>query len=306
MKRFFCIGFVVLFVLMLTAGAVERPRSTGPVLPTRDSLLDPMGGAPGIGVLPLLGYKAILQLQGLYYPMGLGISTLGDRIYYVEEYDYYIHLLFNKKIKPLGPASPFPHCLRMRGSLYIGDVYGGIYKIDDQNNSTLLGYDQYGDDVSALDVDLATGAIYFVTNYMIDGYNTWTGLYKLPASAAPEEAILLDWWNNGPCFGLVIKGDLIYTTDYYAQSVWICDKDGDNWSEVLPGFSGPTGLDFDSMGNMFVAEWDGGSVAAIKAGTTAIGRIAYGFSTPYYLQADAANSIYLTDMYAGKIWKLKK
>jgi hypothetical protein len=304
MKRFLCIGFVVVFVLALTAGAIEPPRSTGPRHPTAGKITAPKVGIPG--PVGLLGYKASIQIGGLYYPNGIGVSTQGDRIYFAQQTDSDLYCLFNKKLKTIPSVSPWPHSLRMRGSLYVGDAYGGIFRVDDQNNSTLLGYDYYGDDVAALDVDLATGAVYFVTNYWFDDYNTWSGLYKLPASAAPEEAALLSWWYDAPCWGLIVKGDVIYTTDYWADSVWICDKYGESWSEVLTGLYGPTGLDFDSLGNMFVAEWDGGSVAAVKAGTTAIGRIGYGFDSPYYLQVDGRNSVYLTDMYAELIWKLKK
>jgi hypothetical protein len=326
---------VIFCVLALTAGSVLAQRSNGPergfgsreataskrvltpgkaqtqmrpledrgsgvaVHPPAGLLTSPPAGAPSIDTF--LGYQASLQAS-VYYPVGVGVSYKGERIYLTEDYEDYVYYLMNGSLKTYGYVGYELHALRNRGSLYAGTAYGDLYKISPGGDVQLIGWDHYGDDVAALDVDAATGAVYFIANFDY----AWTGLYKLPAGASAKEAILLAWWLDYPCWGIAVKGNKIFTTDYYDGSVYTCDKNGDHWEKVLWGFNGPTDLGFDKLGNLFVAEWDGGSIARVRAGSTKVARIAEGLSRPYYLEVDGLNRVTLTDYYGWAVWRLWK
>ncbi len=255
----------------------------------------------------LLGYHASLQQSNLYYPMGIGVSYRGDRTYFTEVDDCDVYLLYNRQYKTYLHVDWYAGPIRNRGNLYFtasDNGYGDIYKIGPGANEEWIGWGGYGCDwISAIDVDMVTGNVYFIMNC---DYDYWTMLYVLPAKDFGGEAILLDEWYGEPCWGLAVKGNKIYSTDYYSGSVWVCDKYGDNWEEILYGFNGPTDLGFDKQGNLFVAEWSGGNVARVRAGSTNIGRIAVGLSSPYYLELDGLGQIFLTDYYAGTIWKFWK
>jgi hypothetical protein len=252
-----------------------------------------------------LGYQASLHLDGLYYPMGIGVSWRGDTILFTQGYSsgnvYWHH---DKTIDAIPTPESYLRVCRERGALYVGSGYGEVYKVVDRQYVTYLGEDWYGDDIAALDVDMATGAVYFVTNYYGYDYD-WSGLYKL--SPNTTEAILIDSWWDEPCWGLAVKGNYLYITDYYNDSVWKTPKKGGPWTEIVFDLDGPTDICFDKLGNMFVAEYRGGSIARVKAGGAHdIVRIATGFYSPYYLQLDGSNNIYFTDYNMGQIWKLRK
>jgi hypothetical protein len=260
-------------------------------------------GTDGVLITTQFGYKAKLWSYGLNYVDGIGVSQRGDSVYYDDDYGYYVYRDRNHKVTGIPVAPTLLHAMRLRGALYVGTEHGDIFKLDPANGVTFAGYDIYGDDVAGLDVDTETGTVYFVTNYYY-GYGYWTGLYKLPSNT--NQAILLDNWEDAPSWGLAVKGSHIYVSDYYYGEVWRTDKNGDYWERYASDLWGPTDICFDTTGNLFVAEWDDGSVAVVKAVTQVLGRIAYGFFTPYYLQLDKLNAIYLADCYAGEIWKLWK
>jgi DNA-binding beta-propeller fold protein YncE len=343
MKRRILVVLAVLCVLLLTAGFVpaqDQARQKNPLLdkgtgeylppqysgdpinPRLDRMLPgakqarnqsglhhppqlkgPVGPADAVVITTQFGYKAKLWSYGLYYPAGIGVSQRGDSIYYDDDYGGYVYRDRNHSVTAIPVAPTYLHAMRLRGALYVGTGYGDIYKLDPAMGVTFAGYDIYGDDVAGLDVDTETGVVYFVTNYFDSSYE-WTGLYKLPPNTT--EAILLAWWYDEPAWGLAVRGSYIYVSDYYYNEVWRTDKNATGWQLYAWDLWGPTDICFDSAGNLVVAEWDSGSVAVIKARTGQVGRIAYGFYSPYYLQLDKSDAIYLTDFDAGEIWRLWK
>ena len=284
-----------------TALALGQPSLIHPPLNTKAV------SAP-IPITTQLGYQASLQLGGLYYPSGIGVSWRGDTILFAQDegsgnvYWHHDHI-----IDAIPTPTSYLHAARERGAFYVGSYYGEVYKVVDRQYVSLRGWDEYGDDIAALDVDLATGTVYFTTNYYDGGYGEyWTGLYALPKNTS--SAILMDWWWDEPCWGIAVKGNFLYITDYYNDSIWKYPKQVQYgpWLEFVFGLDGPTDICFDKLGNMFVAEWGGGSIARVKAGSYNIVRIASGLISPYYLQLDGSDNIYFTDYDMGAIWKLKK
>jgi hypothetical protein len=354
MRRKIQVLWVVLCILSLMAGTVlaqgkadpnrklkvRMPAASGAVQGQKPPSHPPLKKDAvnnGVVITTQLGYKAGLLLDNLYYPTGIGVSTRGDSIFFTQEntqensfgstnltqedsivsnvYWHHDHTITTIPI----PADYLQAC-RVRGALYVGSGYGEVFKVVDRQYVTYLGDDYYGDYIAALDVDLATGTVYFVVNYyngVPDGYEYWSGLYKLPRNSTT--AILMDEWYDEPCWGLAVKGNLLYITDYVNDSIWTYPKKGGDWNEIVFDLDGPTDIGFDKLGNMFVAEWDGGSIARVKAGSWNGGtvptlkagsqnivRIASGFYSPFYLQLDGYNNIYFTDNYMGQIWKLRK
>jgi hypothetical protein len=326
MRRKIQVLLVVLCILSLMAGTVlaqgkadpsrklkvRMPAASVAVQGQKTPSHPPLNKkAPTAGFLPAittqLGYQASLHLEGLYYPMGIGVSWRGDTILFTQaEGSGNVYWHHDHTIDAIPTPESYLNVCRERGALYVGTAYGDVYKVVDRQYVTYLGEDWFGDDIDALDVDMATGTVYFVTNYW-DSYwgEYWSGLYKLPPNTT--EAILLDDWYDEPCWGLAVKGNLLYITDYVNDSIWTYPKKGGDWTEIVFDLDGPMDICFDKLGNMFVAEWDGGSIARVKAGGTHdIVRIASGFEYPFYLQLDGSNNIYFTDYWAGQIWKLRK
>ena len=263
--------------------------------------------APTPLVTGLLGYHAGLQYSGLYDPYGIAVSYRGDRIYFTEYDDSDVYLLYNKQYKTYLDIDWYAGPIRNRGNLYFtaSDYgYGDIYRIGPEGKVQPLGWAGYGCDyISAIDVDLATGAVYFTMNC---GESDWSGLFVLLPRDFGGEATLLDWWYGDPCYGLAVKGNKIYTTSYWYDTVWVCDKWAEDWDLFLSGFDGPCDLGFDKLGNLFVAEWDGGSVARVRPGSANVARIAVGLYDPYYLEIDGLNRVFVSDTHAGNIWMFWK
>ncbi len=309
-------GFIKARSSVVSAAAKHRGTpglhpASAPALSSGKPALREPGPATTLGASPitgLLGYHASLQQSGLYYPTGIGVSYKGDRIYFTEYDDCDVLMLYNREYKTYVHVGWYPGPVRNRGNLYsaISNYYSDIYKIGPGGYDQWIGWAGYDcpyDYLSAIDVDMKTGDVYFTMNC---SYWDWTGLYVLPAKDFGGEAYLLDSWYYDRCWGLAVKGNKIYTTSYEYGSVYVCDKYGENWDEILNGFSGPTDLGFDKLGNLFVAEWDGGSVARVRAGSTNVARIAVGLHSPYYLELDGLGRVFVSDYYGGGIWMFWK
>jgi hypothetical protein len=293
----------------LAVAAQHAPRSkSDPRLPGHVRPPAPSNASNGFpAVTTYLGYKASLLDSGIPYPNGIAASYRGDRVYLTIWDDPDVYLNYLRQWTSYVFVTYDLTNIRNRGSLYVATDWGGIFGISAGGVLTYLGYDWYDDEVGGMDVDLATGTVYFVTNYYDYVYDYyWTGLYKLKPGASPHEAELLDWWYDYPSWGLAVKGNRIFTTDYYSNAVYSCDKEGTDWDMFLNGFDGPFDLCFDKSGNLFVAEWDGGSVARVRAGKASIARIATGMETGNCLEVDGRGEVFVTDYYGGTIWKLFK
>lgn len=298
MTRKLGIVLLVLCVLLLSAGFLPAKDTPGSKKPPTDRQIP----RTKISVQTKPGYRAGLLFDNLYYPAGIGVSARGDCVVHTE-WDSYIYMNLQGLNSVIDTGSDELHVLRYRGGgIYAGDVYGSVWKSDDRNTAAYLGSEYYGDDICGLDVDPMSGAVWFITNWE-DGY-WWSGLWKLMPGST--DAILVDSWEDEPGWGLAVKGDNIYVSDWYGDSVWKYNKPTGNWYEILFGFEGPTDIGFDSAGNMYVAEYGGGNLAMVKNGSTKINRIAWGFYEPYYLELDQYGNIYLTDYGTWQIWKIRK
>jgi len=300
MKRCFQVGFVVLVVLALTAGAVpaQVQKNSGHMPPHRGQSV-----AYKSKVTTYLGYRAAVMAEGLYYPDAIAVSSRGDSIYFGEGGSGDIFRLLNQKIASTPVSFDDVEVARLRNAFYVGDDYGEIYKLGPAGKyqhqaSTPAPFDVY---VSGLDIDPVSGAIYYVVNSW-DDYES--ALFKLPAGS--DTPIYLDSWEEDPSWGLAVKGKYLYVTDYYSDSLWSFSLESGDWEEIVTGLGGPTDICFDKLGNLFVAGYSDGTIYRIKAGTWAVSTIADGLYEPFRLQLDASNRIYFTDYGAGIIWKLFK
>ncbi len=260
-------------------------------------------GAPVTG---LLGYHPSLQLSSIYGPYGIGVSYKGDRIYFTESNDCDVYYFQDKDYKTYEHIGWYAGPIRNRGNLYstYSDGYGDIVKTGPGGDTQWIGWQGFGCDyISAIDVDRLTGDVYFMMNC---GQSSWAGIFVLPAKDFGGRAISLDEWYGDQCYGIAVKGNKLYTTSYWYGSVYVCDKFAENWDEILTGFNGPTDLGFDKLGNLFVAEWNSGSVARVRPGSTNVARIAVGLGSPFYLEIDGLNRVFVTDMVAGNIWMFWK
>lgn len=251
-------------------------------------------------VTTYLGYKASLILSGLDEPAGIGVSPKGDKICFGTESDYSVWMYQNQELKLIQTTPNSPLGASYRGAFYWGDANGNISKAGDGLPPQYLASvpDTF---ISALDVDPQTGIIYFIAEHPTSV--AYIAILKLlPGSSTP---VALGYIFNSS-WGLAVKGNFLYFTYYSSGQIYKESKNGGPLILVTGGLNGPTDICFDTKGNMIVAEWNGGSIARVKAGSLIIARIATGLANPYYLQLDASDNIYLTDNATGMLWKLKK
>ncbi len=277
---------------------IRGPRPEGPAIaPAKPPMSPALQASPITG---LMGYHAGFQ-TGAYYPEGVATSFRGDRFYFTQDGDCDVTMFKNRVFKDWRHVDYYLTSCRMAGALYIGTDHGVIWKIPEGGVPEVVGWDHWGDYVDAVDVDPATGDIYFLTEWY--GYNYF---YKIPAHAAVGEAEGLDYWGGEMCYGLAVKGNRIYVASYDYDCIWYYEKNSGDWWRAIEGLNGPTDVDFDRLGNMYIAEWDSGTIAMVKEGRTSAGRIAAGFSTPWRLQVDGTGQIFVADYYGWGIWKLFK
>jgi len=300
MKRCFQIGFVLLVVLVLTAGAVpaQVQKNPGHMPPHRGQSV-----AFKSKVTTYLGYRAAVMADGLDEPGAIAVSSRGDSVYFGESDYGDIYRLRNQNITSTSVIPGSVELARLRNALYVGDDSGDIYKLgpDGKYQHQAWTPAPVAIYVSGLDIDSVSGAIYYVVNSWDDYVSA---LFKLPAGSNPP--IYLDSWDDEPSWGLAVKGKYLFVTDYYSNSLWSYSLESGDWEEIVTGLGGPTDICFDKLGNLFVAGYDDGTIYRIKAGTWVISTIADGLYEPYRLQLDASNRIYFGDIGTGIIWKLSK
>jgi hypothetical protein len=255
-------------------------------------------------VTTTLGYHAKLMASFPDYLGGIGVADGGEYVFFSAFEDSYALWLHKGEINGIDtPAYELDGCRNRRGGVYFGDDDGNIWWIKERSQAVYLGHDYYHDYVDALDINPDTGATYFITNYFEDDYFTWTGLYKL--TIGQDTATLLDWWEYAPSAGIALRGDTIYVTDYWNDSIWTYSKSAGTWKEIVTGLNGPLGIDLDALGNMYVTE-GGGTLARVTKNCKKIDRIASGFGYPFALELDNEGRIYVTDEESGMIWKIWK
>lgn len=291
--------FIVLAVLAMATAVLAAQAGPGHHNPPRQN---GSRQASTAGITTRLGYHVSVIEQDLYYPEGIGVSATGDAVYFTE--DYYIYRDRNHTVKGLWFETHGLQACRMRNALYAGDEFGDIFRVTDDGKATLFAQVWDGYYTPALDVDPSTGAVYFVGQFSPED-PFYSALFKVPAGGG-QPIFMTDWYYD-PTWGMAVKGNYVYITSYYDGAVWKYPKNGGGpWTEVLSGLDYPTDIQFDKAGNMYIAEYGGGSLARVQAGTTKIVRIVSGLSDPFYLQLDAKGNIYLSDSDAGIIYKVWK
>lgn len=290
---------VVLALIFLVAAAgafAARERATPACPPLRNRA---PGAGLGSGITTKLGYHAALVKGGLSNPEGIGVSTTGGTIYFVEGGSD-LYRLFSGQVQSFPTAYTLKTC-RLRGGLYVGDYYGSVLRIGANGSVTPWSHDYDNYIVSGLDADPQTGKVYFIA-YGYNGSAYDSHLYGVPPGGGP--AVLLNTLHNVQSWGVAVRGNYLYVPDYSAGTIWRYPKSGGSWQAFRTGFIGPMDVAFDKAGNMYVTEWAGGSLARVAAGSRVIVRIASGFDFPFHLQLDGLGRIYLTEIYGNAIWKV--
>jgi hypothetical protein len=233
---------------------------------------------------------ATLLAGGLNMPWGLGVFTGASVLVNTESG---LWLCFGgSKYLVTTPSNPLTFS-RMRGTRYVvGDIAGNIYELSGKSLKLLT---SITGSIFGLDID-KNGDVYFID------LGAHFVIYRLP------------WGSNEPVFvamlnfiasGVAVKGNTLYVSDYDWGKIWTLSKTGGSPTLFASGLNGPQDLIFDRMGNLYVAESVGGSIAFIRAGSTTVKRIATGFGYPPSLGLDIAGYLYFTDLETGKLWMIK-
>jgi DNA-binding beta-propeller fold protein YncE len=208
------------------------------------------------------------------------------------EYDCGLWRYFRGSQYLIFQGVPF-HSSRMRGTRYVvGDDAGDIFELSGKLLKLLAtlgrGY------ITGLDVD-KNGDVYFIENSL-------EVLYRLPKGSSVPVAVARLGFAS---WGVAVKGNALYVSDCSGENIYTLPKTGGSLTLFVSGLVGPCDLIFDRMGNLYIAEYGGGSIAFIRAGSTTVKRIATGFTNPYYIGLDVAGYVYFTDFATGKLWMFK-
>ncbi len=281
--------FVVVACLVLVAG-LSLAQDRKPADRTLSGTLPP---APTVPIVTSVEYSPILLASGISSIRGLGVPPPAGRAF-VCDFDGEVHLYDNGSFYPTG-VGYYPFSGRYFKGFYFGDYWGNIYKL--VNGTAKLLAQMPGSLISALTVDPANGCIYFATQWA--SY----GIYKLRQGSSTPKLLLSIPFD---CYGLAIKGDSLYVSDFFAGSIYRMPKKGGSLRPMYSGLIGPCDLIFDQGGNLYIAEWIGGRVMAVKAGTADPVPIAQGFAWLFGVDVDKYGNIYFTEDNGGRLWKLQK
>jgi DNA-binding beta-propeller fold protein YncE len=295
-KRIILIGLgclcVVPFALALTQ---VQARSGDPV--DRNPAL--RGVPPGVQiVLPSTapGYKIITLASGLMSPRGVGVKPSGAYVYVCTEDDYSLWVYHDGAIHRL-LTMPSPdaalHASRYRAGYIAGSDLGQVIKFAGGAGHNLLAV-PYSDVITALDVDRSNGDIYFAVTSEVyrlpKGQNTAVHITTLPDTT----------------WGLAVRGSQLYISQSIEGLIYRMPKSGGPLTTIASGLTGPCDLGFDGAGNLYVCDFNGGTIERLRAGTWARKTIVWDLGFPYYLGLDSKGNIYFSDFERGILYKVKK
>jgi sugar lactone lactonase YvrE len=126
--------------------------------------------------------------------------------------------------------------------------------------------------------------------------------------------------NAGALTGLAVHSvnDDVYVSDSTEKKIYKLTPTPDglggsmySGNAFITGLAGPRGVAFDSLGNVYVSEWDG-SVGLVKKFNTNVGNAPFttpstdftGFNEPYGLAVDSSNNVYVADSGLHRIRKI--
>jgi DNA-binding beta-propeller fold protein YncE len=279
----------VLILLALPTSAQVTDKPGNPSHPTAGIFVNPTFTPPSTAP----GYEAVLLASSLPGPRGLGVKPKGGEVYVVTENDHGLWHYQGGTLTFIMTTPVLMHGSRYKGGYLVGGEDGSIRKYVGGTTLKILTSYLTGD-VYSLDVDAATGAVYFTSS---------TNVYRLPKGrTTPEYLTSLP----GNSWGIAVKGNYLYITQYDYDLIYRMRKTGGPLSTFATGLNGPTDLVFDRHGNLYVAEFNSGSIAAIRARTSTVERIGWGFGEPYYIGVDRQGNVVFSDFGTYYLWVLKK
>ncbi len=282
--------FLGCLLLLSTLSSQGTVASHDPVKPGSSRQNVPQFPAPS--TVP--GYSAVLLASSLPAPRGLGVFPKGRDVLFNTEDDSSLYRYRYGMVSFILTTSTEPlQASRYRGGYYVGNNIGNIYKLKPEGlQSIMLAVPGW---ISALDVDPATGDIYFIAQ--------GTVLFRLPKGSTIPVGL-----GNVPfeSWGIAVRSNHLYISQYDTGLIYKMPKKGGALTVAFTGLNGPTDLVFNKEGDLFIAEYGGGSVAYIPCSFSSIKRIGWGFSEPYYIGVDLNDNVYFTDFGTYSLWLLKK
>ncbi len=290
MKRSVSVGALCLFLMAGFAFAQERsflnhPGRSDAVAP---SLSSPIVLSPE--------YTPVL-LASIFLPIrGLGVPDPAGRIF-IQSNEGYLFLYQNGSVQNTGMGYGGFSSYYFQGYFW-GDSAGSVYRLVNGKVKHLVTIPGAFMLITALTVDPADGSLYFSA-----GSPFSNGIYVLrKGSSTPK--LLLSLPRLSPCYGLAIRGDTLYFSDPIAGEINRMPKRGGNVKLTFSGLSFPVRMVFDKGGNLYIAEWGGDRILAIKAGTTNPVVIA-STSLPGAVAVDGNGNVYFGNDF-GQLWKLQR
>ena len=290
MKR--SVSIVVLCLFLLVAGfafaqeiSFLNPGPSGAVPPVPAS---PVAQSPE--------YTPILLASGHTGIRGLGVPGPAGRIFVTTAYGYlYLYQNGSMQNTGMGLGGFSGHYFQ---GYYWGDKDGSIYRLVNGKVTHLATLPGMPSLIDALTVDPANGSVYFSA-----GNSVFNGIYVLrKGSSTPK--LLLSLPIPNPSYGLAINGDLLYFGDYYGGAIYRIPKRGGRVRLVCSGLAQPARMVFDKGGNLYIAEFGGGRILAVKAGTTDPTVIALSAFIGA-VAVDGNGNVYFGTN-AGQLWKLQR
>ncbi len=300
MKTFRRIVVPILGILFLASAVFAGSTSTW----TRHAReVDPAKAPAGPSSIWTTDHYKAIPLVSVPWPTGLGVSVTGDTVY-INSWTGNAYRYRPGQALEVGSGAPPLLAGRLWGKYYFG-MDGGFVGYVGSGLSFDIFMFPFGPDLetTALDVDRVTGIVYFA---ITDWYNGYCVFFKYTPSTGTVDYLFDE--DYSPCYGIAVRGNYVYFSFEYDDVVLRVDKraPGGRWQLVAEGLNGPDDIQFDAKGNMFVAEWDSGTIASIPAGTTKVKRIASGFFGPGYLGMDKYGNVYVSEYAGGVVWELKK
>lgn len=253
--------------------------------------------APTLPLMPstVPGYDAQLLGSGMDDPWGVGVLPKGRDAFVNDSGDNTLWRYRYGTFSQIMTTGTSLEAGRYRGRYYVGDNLGHIYKFKAGVGLESIMFAVPGP-IMALDVDPANGDIYFIANGNVP--------FRLPKGSQFPVGLGIVLPNQS--YGIAVRSRHLYISQYDTGLIYRLPKKGGALTVAFSGLNGPTDLVFNKDGDLFVAEYNGGSIAHIPSTFSSIKRIAWGFIEPFTLGVDLNDNVILVDNGAAELWLLKK
>ncbi len=310
MTRFKLVVSVGLCFLLLGAGwvgAAAKPASIPwPPQPVKPRVAIPAPAAP----LVASGYKLTPLYSGLGEPWGLGVDKYGRYAVVNDFLSEQALLISTGNPGHIFDALPLAGAFaaKMWDRCYLSDNTGNLYVIWNGSLAWIWSYGGSDYAISAIGIDHSNGMVYFMLSYVGDAEIYQTYLYRFDPNTSVAEMIM---GFEDLSLGVAVKGNYVYVSTMMEGKIWRVNKKITSGppEPFMEGLSGPAGMDFDSGGNLWLAEiayGPLGTIGKIPAGTRKRTAIARGFDTPVGIGVDLRGRIVFTEFRTGNVWVLRK